>query len=84
MDLHWFGPEKQNPDSTPKSSWAVFFGPLRKTLGCCQLGGLEGLTTCGALWQPVAPYGSLWHGDPTPYKQVNKKIRCIEPGGLWG
>ena len=37
--------------------------------------GLEGLTTCGSLWQPVAACGSLWHGDPTPYKEVNKKIR---------
>ena len=46
--------------------------------------GLEGLTTCGGLWQPVAPCGNELHGDPTPYKQVNKKIRCIEPGGLWG
>ena len=29
----------------------------------------------GALWQPVAACGSLWDGDPTPFKQVNKKIR---------
>ena len=46
--------------------------------------GLEGLATCGALWQPVAHCGDELDGDPTPYKQVNKKIRCIEPGGSGG
>ncbi len=46
--------------------------------------GPESLTSCGNLWRPVAPCGNELHRDPTPYKQVNKKIRCIEPGGLWG